>query len=135
MVSVTAALVLTPPEQSWRWQLATAPCCSASNTAARLLECIQQIALEHGQLSLPPSLDNSLLGCYTGVASFTRECHQRVFVQYSGFVVGGFEDSGASHGSFRGGYEGEVLACDSEQDLPERSSEQSICKTMVDLTY
>lgn len=35
-------------------------------------------------------------------------------VQDPGLVIGRFEDSGASHGGFGGGDEGEVLARDSQ---------------------
>jgi hypothetical protein len=107
-VSVIAALVLALLEQSWPWRRATAPCCSASNTAARLLGCTRQIELTQCQLC--PI--HGILFSRTGVTSFAREGHQRMCVQHPGLVVGGFEDGGASHGGFRGGDEGEVLARD-----------------------
>jgi hypothetical protein len=37
-----------------------------------------------------------------------------MLVQLTGLVVGGLEDGGASHGGFRGGDEGEILAGDTE---------------------
>jgi hypothetical protein len=60
------------------------------------------IAVKHIQISFR-----------TSVTSFTREGHEGMCVQSAGLVVFGFEDGGASHGGFRAGDEGEVLARDS----------------------
>lgn len=42
-----------------------------------------------------------------------------MLVQFTGLVIRGLEDSGASHGGFGGGDEGEVLPRDTKQNLPE----------------
>lgn len=39
-------------------------------------------------------------------------------IQYPGLVIGSFEDGGASHGGFRGGDDGKVLARNTQKDLP-----------------
>lgn len=57
-------------------------------------------------------------GDHTGVACFSRICHQGVLVQLSGLVVSSFEDGCASHRSLGGGDQGEVLARNSQQNLP-----------------
>ena len=59
---------------------------------------------------------------YTSVASFSRECHQRVLIKLPRLVVGSFEDCRASHCSLRGCNESEVLACQSKQIFPATSS-------------
>jgi len=41
-----------------------------------------------------------------------------VLVEGPGLVFGGLEDGCAAHGCFGGGDEGEVFACDAEEDLP-----------------
>lgn len=55
-------------------------------------------------------------------------------VQYSGLVIGGFEDGGASHGGFRGGDDGEVLARNTQKDLPRHRSELEIHEGNAALT-
>ncbi len=41
-----------------------------------------------------------------------------MLVEGPGLVFGGLEDGCAAHGCFGGGDEGEVFACDAEEDLP-----------------
>lgn len=55
---------------------------------------------------------------HTGVTCFSRIRHQGVFVQLSGLVIGSFEDGGTSHRSLGGRDQGEVLARNSQQNLP-----------------
>lgn len=55
---------------------------------------------------------------HTSVTCFSRICHQGVLVQLSGLVVSSFEDGGASHRSLGGRDQGEVLARNSQQNLP-----------------
>lgn len=55
---------------------------------------------------------------HTSVTCFSRVCHEGVLVQLSGLVVGSFQDGGASHRSLGGRDQGEVLARNSQQNLP-----------------
>lgn len=55
---------------------------------------------------------------HTGVTCFSRIRHQGVLVQLSGLVIGSFEDGGTSHRSLGGRDQGEVLARNSQQNLP-----------------
>lgn len=55
---------------------------------------------------------------HTSVACFSRICHESVLVQLPGLVVGSFQDGGASHRSLGGRDQGEVLARNSQQNLP-----------------
>ena len=57
-------------------------------------------------------------GCATCVSRLSRESHERVLVQRPRLVVRSLEDGGASHGSLGGRDEGEVLARDSQKNLP-----------------
>lgn len=58
------------------------------------------------------------IGDRTSIARFSRVCHQGVLVQLSRLVVGSFEDGGTSHRSLGGRDQGEVLARNSQQNLP-----------------
>jgi len=55
---------------------------------------------------------------HTGITCFSRVCDQGVLVQLSGLVVGGLQNGGTSHRSLGGRDQGEVLARDSQQNLP-----------------
>lgn len=55
---------------------------------------------------------------HTSITCFSRICDQGVLVQLSGLVVGGLENGGTSHRSLGGRDQGEVLARDSQQNLP-----------------
>lgn len=55
---------------------------------------------------------------HTSVTCFSRICHESVLVQLPGLVVGSFQDGGASHRSLGGRDQGEVLARNSQKNLP-----------------
>lgn len=55
---------------------------------------------------------------HTSIACFSRIRHQGVLVQLSGLVVGSLQDGGTSHRSLGGRDQGEVLARNSQQNLP-----------------
>lgn len=50
----------------------------------------------------------------TCVSRLSREGHKVVFIQLLCLVIFGFEDGGASHGSFGGRQNDEVLSSDAE---------------------
>jgi len=51
---------------------------------------------------------------HTGISSFPRICHQRVFVENSRLVIRSLENGSTSHSSLGGGDDGEVLASDTQ---------------------
>lgn len=72
----------------------------------------------------------------TCVARLAREGHQRVLVQLPRLVVGRLEDGRAAHRSLGGRDQGEVLARDTEENLPGNEvSEASMLKGFCGGTY
>lgn len=64
-------------------------------------------------------VDRSGPGNCTCVACLSRVCHQGVFVELSRLVIGGLEDGSSSHGRLGRRDQREVLARDSQENLPE----------------
>lgn len=67
--------------------------------------------LDRGEMKLPGD-------GHTSITRLSRICDQGVLVQCSGFVVGGLQNGGTSHRSLGGRDQGEVLARNSQQNLP-----------------